>query len=44
MLLKQILPETNLRFCHHPMTTAISSKGFHQEELAVFSETFGLGV
>ena len=44
MLLKQILLETDLRFCHHPMTTAISSKGFHQEELAVFSETFGLGV
>ena len=42
MLLKQILPD--LGFCRRPMTTAISSKGFHQEELAVFSETFSLDV
>ena len=42
MLLKQILPETNLGVCHHPLTTVISSKGFHQEELAVLSKILGL--
>lgn len=44
MLLKQILLEATLGLCQAdgPMTTALPSRGFHQEETSVFPEILGL--